>query len=301
MGIDSKNKIQETAKKLATYAQQAVLYEAVLTPKPGLVDSCDTGSHKDMDIFSFVDSSISLSDGFYRFAEIGLTWKKSPSELFDAIRPIGIEVEMEMFKETRNINTHKGVIFSLGIFLAATGKILQQIHITEKDFFVLKKEDTNEIFSYIKKMTAGLVSNDFKNLHLKDKWTNGEKLFLEHGFTGIRGEAEEGYPLLQNECLPFLRKKPIIKNKQLRLLEILFFLMSKSQDSNLVHRGGIEALYYAQTSASETLQQYKEFTLETLNTIEKLNKCFKNKNISPGGSADLLILVIFLGKLENLI
>ena len=301
MSKECKSNVERGAKKLAAYAQQAVLYEAVLTPKPGLVDACNTGSHNDMNIFSFVDSSVSLSEGFYRFAEIGLTWKDSPLELFAAIRPIGMEVEQEMFTETMNINTHKGVIFSLGIFLAATGKVLQKRFVDKGIFSVAKPEEIDEIFSYVKEMTFGLVSNDFKNLHLKKKITNGERLFLNYGFTGIRGEAEAGYPLLQKDCLPFLRQRSSTSNVQFLLLEVLFLLMSKSEDSNLVHRGGIEALFFVQNSAKKIFQEYKMFTYETLTEIENLNRRFIEKNLSPGGSADLLILAIYLGKVENLL
>ncbi|MGX7394331.1 triphosphoribosyl-dephospho-CoA synthase CitG [Carnobacterium mobile] len=295
-----KEKAQKWARQLAIYAQQAVLYEAVLFPKPGLVDAQNSGSHEDMNIYTFLNSSTGLMEGFYEFALMGINWKGEAKKLFQAIRPIGIDAEKAMFKETKGINTHKGIIFSLGIFLAAAGKILQPQLTKEKSFPIIETEEREAIFLYIKEMTSGLVSNDFKNLHLKEQLTHGEKLYLEYGFTGIRGEAEAGYPILQQKILPMIEKQDKNQAFHLQLLEILFYLMTFVEDSNLVHRGGIDALLFVQEEAKKLLQEEQRFTSTTLFKIEQLNQLFMKKNLSPGGSADLLIIVIFLGKLENI-
>lgn len=291
---------QKWARQLAIYAQQAVLYEAVLFPKPGLVDAQNSGSHSDMDIYTFLNSSTGLVEGFYEFALMGLNWQGEANELFQAIRPIGITAEKEMFKETKGINTHKGIIFSLGIFLAAVGKVLQAKIMKEKNFPVIEPNEREAIFIYIKEMTAGLVSNDFKYLHLKEHLTHGEKLYLKYGFTGIRGEAEAGYPILQQEILPMMKINDKDRAFNLQLLEILFYLMASVEDSNLVHRGGMEALLFVQEEAKKLLKEEKKFKPTTIPKIERLNQLFMEKNLSPGGSADLLIIVIFLGKLEAL-
>ena len=46
----------------------------------------------------------------------------SPVGLFPAIRPIGVRAEAAMFAAaTAGVNTHKGIIFSLGIIAACLG------------------------------------------------------------------------------------------------------------------------------------------------------------------------------------
>ena len=52
-------------------AQQALLYEVAVTPKPGLVDRENNGSHQDMDFFTFQRSALALGPYFARCLEIG--------------------------------------------------------------------------------------------------------------------------------------------------------------------------------------------------------------------------------------
>lgn len=294
-------KVIKWANQLAIYAQQAVLYEAVLSPKPGLVDPANSGSHKDMDIYTFMDSGASLYDGFFEFALNGLLWEESPKKLFQKIRSIGIKLEKQMLKETKDINTHKGVIFSMGIFLAAVALVLQRYLSGTIHFPIFEEEDTDEVFEIIKKMTRGLVLEDFQDIHQKSLLTHGERLYLEYGFTGIRGEAQAGYPSIKNEIMSKMRSQNEKESLKIRLLEILFLLMSIADDSTVVHRGGLEALELVKGKAKEFIERNGLSKEDALDQIEKMNELFVKKHISPGGSADLLIISIFLGKLENIL
>jgi triphosphoribosyl-dephospho-CoA synthase len=290
--------VENLSFRFAEYAQRSILYEAVLTPKPGLVDAVDTGSHNDMDIFTFIDSSSNLFKGFYLYAKAGFLCEGSEKELFSSIRKIGIEVEKEMFKATKNINTHKGINFSMGIVLAAAGYYLRNKHIDED--VILSSLDTSEILNTVRIMTDGLVKRDFENIRKKEKLTYGERLYLEKGFSGIRGEAERGFPIVEQISLPRLRElKYRNMNREQKLLDVLFHIMSVSDDSNIVNRGGLEALEFVKTASREFLESgiinedgYSEKILE-------MNKLFVEKNISPGGSADLLSITIFFGMLES--
>lgn len=287
--------------KITDLALESILYEVVLSPKPGLVDAIDVGSHKDMDVYTFIKSAVSLKSGFDEFYSIGINHQGTPEELMKKARQVGMKSEDEMFKATSKVNTHKGIVFSMGILLAAIGYYLSVIKDikSEGDFFT--SYDTTQVFEIIKEMTKGIVSNDFKNLGEKKNLTNGEKLYLKYGFTGIRGEAEKGYPILRDFALPWLRQA----NKNLALedllLELLIIIMSISEDSNIVARGGIDALDYVQKTSKEFLQSGGMENSEAKITLEKMNDEFKIRNISPGGSADLLSLAIFIGKLEGLI
>ena len=291
--------IENLSFKLAEYAQRSILYEAVLTPKPGLVDAVDTGSHKDMDIFTFIDSSSNLFKGFYLYAEAGLTCEKSEKELFKEIRKIGIAVENEMFLTTSNINTHKGINFSIGTVLAATGYYLRN---NREKIYSFKPDDTTEVLSTVRSMTEGLVKSDFEGIKKKNKLTHGERLYLETGFSGIRGEAENGFPAVENTALPRLREVSLLSiSKEQKILDVLFHIMSVSDDSNVVNRGGLEALEFVKKSAFDFLHGGVIWDDDYREKINQLNRLFVEKNISPGGSADLLSLTLFFGFIENVL
>lgn len=296
----NRDTIKRYARLMARYAEEAILSEVILSPKPGLVDSLDAGAHGDMDIYTFLLSATSLHDGFYDFAKAGLFHEGTKQELFMKIRPIGIDVEKEMFKATRNINTHKGIIFSLGIVLAATGYYLKDKSEEEIEHF--SSSDTDAVFMLIREMTEGLVKKDFDNLPQKTKYTNGEILYLKHGFTGIRGEAEDGYPVVRLEALPRLR---VLQDQEFsfeeKLLEILLLLMSITEDSNVVSRGGIESLSYVKNEAKRFLEKGGMKNPDAREMLKQMNEDFIVKNISPGGSADLLSIAIFFGKLERIL
>lgn len=286
---------------VADLALESILYEVVLSPKPGLVDAVDVGSHKDMDVYTFIKSAVSLKPSFDVFYDLGFNHDGTLEELMKKARTVGMKAEEEMFEATANINTHKGIIFSMGILLAAIGYDNRDQKLLQSNGNLHTKEDINRILDYAKEMTKGIVNNDFKNLEKKKNLTYGERLYLEHGFTGIRGEAEKGYPVLRDYALPKLR---IIHNAltlEDQLLEILITIMSESEDSNIVARGGIDALHYVQRTSKEFLNDGGMRDSEARKKLQEMNIEFKKQNISPGGSADLLSLTIFLGKLEGLI
>ncbi len=292
--------IDELSFKLAEYAQKSILYEAILTPKPGLVDAVDSGAHKDMNIYTFIDSSTSLFKGFYSYAKSGLTCNLDEKELFKGIRTIGNIVEKEMFEATDNVNTHKGINFSLGIIVAATGYYLRNVD--KEQINNLKPNDTLHILKIVEKMTEGLVKNDFRNLDKKEKLTNGEKIYLEKGFSGIRGEVEGGFPTVLNISLPRLRflSENNIKKDRL-LLDVLFHIMSVSVDSNVINRGGFKALEFVNEETLKFIEDGIIYQDNYQEKIKELNNVFIERNISPGGAADLLAITIFFALLESIL
>ena len=62
---------EKDRKFLAAQGARALLYEVCTTPKPGLVDRHNNGSHKDMDVFTFLDSTAALLPYLERAAAIG--------------------------------------------------------------------------------------------------------------------------------------------------------------------------------------------------------------------------------------
>lgn len=265
-------------------ATKALMIEVQLAPKPGLVDRLDNGAHKDMNIFTFMESIFALQPYFYQYAYAGYYHQGSPRELFDKIRHIGQEAEKSMLDATNGINTHKGANFSFAIILSAIGNYLQKTKSS------LKKIDKRRIRLYIQEMTHHLIEEDLKKSKNNTSLSNGEKLFLKYGITGIRGQAAMGYPDLFDYLLPYFYTHLPIK-KESQLLRGLLFLMKNIEDSNLIHRGGITAWHTVQEEAQQIslIDDEKNF----IESLTKYNKLLKNRYLSPGGSADILSLAIF--------
>lgn len=109
---------------LAGQAARALLYEVATTPKPGLVDRANSGSHRDMDFFTFLDSTAALLPYLEQAVAAGQeTAQRPPEETFTRLREMGLAAERAMFGATQGVNTHKGAIFSLGCVLGACGRL----------------------------------------------------------------------------------------------------------------------------------------------------------------------------------
>lgn len=92
---------EQSADQAAAAAVRALLYEVSATPKPGLVDRNNSGSHQDMDFFTFVDSSSALIPWFRDFFSIG--WEhgdETGDRLFERLRFAGQNAEAKMFSAT---------------------------------------------------------------------------------------------------------------------------------------------------------------------------------------------------------
>jgi len=104
---------------ISNLAIQAMIYEGSCYPSPGLVSPISCGAHKDMNFYTFIDSASILSKYLPLFVQKGFS-HKTYKEIFDGVRLIGIEAEKDMFAKTKGINTHKGMLFLIGIYCVAT-------------------------------------------------------------------------------------------------------------------------------------------------------------------------------------
>lgn len=283
---------------LGEYATEAMLYEVAVYPSPGLVSPVSNGAHEDMDYYTFLKSTAVLSKYMIFFAESGFS-KENLKHIFSIIRKIGIEAEGDMFKKTENINTHKGMIFLMGITLANTAKALYE----NTGFYSIKEN--------IKTMTKGIVSNELreiKNLYEKfheveiietnlgRKLTYGEKLYINYGIEGIRGEVESGLSVVFDGALKVYESNEH-KEEPVRILRTLSYLMGHCKDSTLLHRHNIEVIEEVNALGKRLLEI--ESDKEFLRALEEVNKDFSIRRISPGGTADLLAVTIFLSKVKK--
>lgn len=268
----------ERDRNIAWLAAEAMLREVKLTPKPGLVDRENSGAHCDMAIMHFMASLRAISPWFPRFYDQGFaTAGLSAPQTLLAIRPTGLACEQVMFKATGGVNTHKGGIFSLGLLCAAAGRL-------DKENIRLSQET---LCQEVRAMCAGLVDRELiRNSQIK---TKGEQLFQAYGFTGARGEAEKGFETVRQCGLPQWHKALREgESEEEALLKMLLALMAANADTNLISRGGLSGLKYVQRYAAR-LMKIKNLSGDALRrALKNMDNVLIKKNLSPGGSADLL-------------
>lgn len=297
-------------------AGRSLTDEVEATPKPGLVDLKDSGAHKDMDHRTFELSIAAILPFIREMAEIGiyhgimeceagLQCKNEPDaeqaeRLFAAIRPAGVRAEKAMFAATSGVNTHKGIIFSMGLLAAAAGRFFGRLP-------VCSGVQAEELLSYCGLMCRRPMERDFSAVVPGKNNTHGELLYLKYGCRGIRGEAADGFPSVRLVGLPALREyfeytklSGIHPDRNQLSLHILLHLMANVDDTNVLFRTNYESLEYVKQCALSVLSLGGSKTEEGMEALTRLNSDFTDKNISPGGCADLLSMTLFLWRVESL-
>ena len=276
--------------------QKALFYEVNTSLKPGLVDRLHNGSHKDMRLSTFINSAYSLTDYFCQCVKEGLSCDCSKKELpllFQKLRGIGKQAEKNMLFATQGIYTHKGIVFSGGILCAAIGYYIStnSKDISSENFLLSLPE-------ICRCMLPELLS-DYLTLTPDTTKTNGEKLYLKYKITGIRGEAKQGFPLLFNVGFPLFQAvlKKGFSLWQAGLITLLHYIAC-TEDTNLIIRSD----YQLACKIQKDLQQFLAHATyeKQLSILPKLDAFFVSRNISPGGSADMLALTYFLYFIQNI-
>lgn len=264
---------------VAHLATRALKAELNTTPKPGLVDSHDSGAHRDMDHALMMRSIRAMHPYFVRLATLGYDSPKLPAH--DDIVRIGIEAEKAMFMSTGGVNTYKGALFSMGLALTAAtyiigrGKVAMTTHGKE----------------YVPGDLLSAIIIQLANGFPDTSGTHGSraKQLAQSGCSlkGALDNAREGYSQLFGEWLPFYETRikgddSYVKHKT------LLRIMCDLDDTNIVYRTDYATMQQVKTQARHLLEDFSEAG------IDDLNRDFVSRNISPGGSADMLALVVFL-------
>ncbi len=270
-------------RKIEELAYQALIKELELTPKPGLVDKNNNGSHKDMGIETFYASAKAIKPFMGKFYNCGKeALHVEPKILFERLRVIGRECEKEMFLATNGVNTHKGIIFSFAVICGALGRLD-----SKKISFGYR-----ELQDLIARLCKDLIRRDLVGCAICK--TAGERLFRETKLAGIRDEAQRGYPTVFQQSLPFYKRKLELYGEDKALKLTLLFIMSITNDSNIFARGGVAAMRFVKQKSKMLL---KSVNVENLDIkLMEFDKEMIGKNLSSGGSADLLCLTWFLSK-----
>lgn len=183
---------------------------------------------------------------------------------FDSLRSFGQKMEKDMFEITNNINTHKGSVFSLILILAG----------------ISLSESYDLINSRIKELSKDIYQ-DFNKL---ENSTSGIKIYQDYNISGIRKQAYEGYQSVFEIFVPYYEKSNDITKTYLKIINYL-------DDTTIIKRSSIQEL--------EEIKKISLNIIDNENEYQAFDKYLQNKNISCGGSADLLSIVLILSLIKE--
>ena len=283
-----------TAEWIGKCAWNALIEEVDTTPKPGLVDLYSNGAHTDMDAATFRRSADALRPFFVKLAREGLSFDGSAQELFMGLRGVGMDAEQAMYEATHGVNTHKGAIFTFGIFCAAAGRcVKEQRAITALGLLEMEQEMTVRVLTAeLEKLRGSIRTPGIE--------THGERNLHRYGTAGCRGEAIEGYPGVFGIALPVLHAGLADGRDWNRVkLQALLTLMAHTEDSNILSRHNPAVLGAVQEEMREFLRCGGAYREDAVRLLEEMDADYSRRGISAGGCADLLAAAVFILELTE--
>ena len=293
---------------IAHLATQALQAELDTTPKPGLVDKDNNGAHRDMDYALMQLSINTLHPYFVRLAFLGFA-DTLPSHT--VIRDAGIEAEKAMLEATNGVNTHKGALFSMGLAVVAAAYEEKKAAANKEE---RGKEREEEYLSSLQ-LTIKALAASFPDT----SGTHGSKAKqLSNGTTTIKGaldNAREGYEKLFAEWLPFYNERRKSHDAH-ALHKTLLRIMCDLDDTNVIYRTNVATAEEVKQEARALLASFEEaYAAEDkekcasaieekcasaeLLALKDMDRRYTERNISPGGAADMLSLTVFIGSIQT--
>lgn len=251
-------------------ATLALFDELSLAPKPGLVSFVDSGSHRDMDAHTFMRSLFALRGSLRTFARLG-----ARDVDFAALEREGIAAEARMLAATGGVNTHRGAIFTLGLLCASAGLLMARSQPLDA--------------ASLRHCMVEAWGNALTARAHRPSSSNGSRAALRHGLRSAGAEAAMGFPVLFDVALPALRRTLACGHgARAARLDALFAAMAVLDDTNVVHRGGIDALRDVKRAAAAFIAAGGAAGADAIDHAQSLHRAFVARNLSPGGAADVL-------------
>jgi triphosphoribosyl-dephospho-CoA synthase len=266
---------------VARAALEALHEELVTHPKPGLVGPRDSGAHSDMNADTFLRSLLALR-GFFR--DVARAGEDGAS--FEQLRALGVAAEARMLRATGGINTHRGALFALGLLAAAGGRLRSEGAPLAGD-------------------ALGCAVRDLHGRAIREELcpapaSHGARVARLHGAGGAREEAAAGFPHVFRVALPALahaRRRGA--DRRAAAVQGLLALVAVVVDTNVLHRGGPAGLSLARSAAEDFLSSGGVFRPGWEEHAQEIHRAFVARNLSPGGSADLLAAALFVERLRD--
>jgi triphosphoribosyl-dephospho-CoA synthase len=277
---NSRSTSVHAAEAIAAIAGRCLLLELETWPKPGLVSHVDSGSHTDMHAGTFRSSAVAIQPYLHALAEAGATGCG-----MGRLRIIGLEAETAMFAATGGINTHRGAIFGLGLLCAAAGARAGG-----------RVDPEMSLGTVVARLWGSNILDGPVLLH-----SHGGNARLRYGAGGARMEAAHGFPGVYDVGLPALQSGDEIArgDKEAARVQACFALIAAVEDTNLLHRGGLSGLCFGQRAARRFLDEGGVGTWDWRERANAVHQSFVRRGLSPGGSADLLAMSLFVQACES--
>lgn len=266
--------------RIGFLAYEALVFEARLSPKPGLVDAESSGAHLDMDLPLLLKSAEAIQPYFMRFALRGVEDSTLPPEgRLSAIRQDGLEAESAMFAVTSGVNTHKGAIFLLGVLCYAAGR---------------RGANGSSLTADEIARDAALVCRGVT----RELGVSAGRAFARYGAKGARGEAEAGYLSVTQIALPAheCALKAGASEADAWLIALLR-LIEHLEDANVLSRCGETVARELRQAARTIAEAYPAGGEDLSAELRALGEQCRLWHASPGGAADLLACAKFLHSL----
>lgn len=233
--------------------------ELFLTPKPGLVDLSDNGSHADLNL-GLMLSSIRLLRTYLDELAVALYRQRPLAEL----QLIGVAAERRMLKQL-GCNGHRGGIFLTGLLLSAYAR-----------------SGSSEPQA-LSRAVALQAQSFFQLAELPD--SHGQQARERYQSGGIVSEALRGLPGLFEIALPAMTACGVDFETGAYLA--MSRLMMGCEDTTCLHRGGQTGLARLR-KAGAALEQCLLAGEDPQPLLRRLNRDFRRRNLTMGGVADLL-------------
>lgn len=265
------------AEDLADLAVAALVTEARLTPKPGLVDRRGPGAHQDMDVDLLERSAYALRPTFAALATAGANGTLD-QDLRARLALIGRDGERVMLLATGGVNTHRGAIWALGLGVAVAARL---------------DRDPATVLAGISRLTRYVDPA----LPGGPTASNGAHSRKRYGVNGAIGAARHGFPVAAAALGTLRVARSAGQSETHAQLSALLASIALLDDTCLLHRGGSAGLVLAQQDARRILEAGGPATRAGGRLLKTLDRELTVRGLSPGGSADMLALALFLDAL----
>ena len=322
---------------IAHLATQALQAELDTTPKPGLVDKDNNGAHRDMDHALMQLSINTLHPYFVRLAFLGFA-DTLPSHTVIRDAGIEAEKAMLEATNGVNTHKGALFSMGLAVVAAAYEEKKAAANKEERGKEERKEErgkerekEEREDSQVSLKNLAPLESLAYplSSLQLTIKalaasfpdtsGTHGSKAKqLSNGTTTIKGaldNAREGYEKLFAEWLPFYNERRKSHDAH-ALHKTLLRIMCDLDDTNVIYRTNVVTAEEVKQEARALLASFEEaYAAEDkekcasaieekcasaeLLALKDMDRRYTERNISPGGAADMLSLTVFIGSIQT--
>jgi triphosphoribosyl-dephospho-CoA synthase len=250
--------------------------ELDLTPKPGLVDRRDNGSHPDLSYDSMRRSIDTLPAYYDELIEL------SDAERLDlpACVAAGVRAE-ERMQAAAGSNTHRGYIFLSGLLLLAAAA---EVTGTTAGWRTAVRQLAHQV-------TAG-GSRPAVVREVAASSSHGGDARRRYRVAGVLGEALAGVPSVFDHGLPALERGLVTLGSEEAARHLtMAVLMTKVEDTTALHRCGPDGLARLKEDGAR-LAALIERGGDYLPWLRTLNEEYRAARLTMGGTADCLALTL---------